>query len=167
MEKSQPIVIVAENQSSVWSGSVELFNAQNVVGGGEYDKTGETEIFTEKYKNQSTLPVQQDSQYGGNPYVQFDIGDDGATFETGKAITIKVNGQPKRGIVQEYDDGQGGIIKGFGNPYLFNSAMYQDNGLDYFAFYEGGEEGQYISGTINNGASTYTFKLNGSNVTVI
>ena len=136
MEKSQPIVIIAENQSSVWSGSVELFNAQNIVGGGEYDKTGETEIFTEKYKNQSTLPVQQDSQYGGNPYVQFDIGDDGVTFETGKLVTIKVNGEDKKGVVQEYDDGNGNIIRGFGNPYLFNSTLYQDNGLDYFAFYE-------------------------------
>ena len=165
MEKSQPIVIIAENQSSVWSGSVELFNAQNIVGGGEYDKTGETEIFTEKYKNQSTLPVQQDSQYGGNPYVQFDIGDDGVTFETGKLVTIKVNGEDKKGVVQEYDDGNGNIIRGFGNPYLFNSTLYQDNGLDYFAFYEGEEEGQYISGTINDGASTFTFKLNGSDVT--
>ena len=166
MEKSQPIVIIAENQSSVWSGSVELFNAQNVVGGGEYDKTGETEILTEKYKNQSTLPVQQDSKYGGNPYVQFDIGDDGATFETGKLVTIKVNGEDKKGIVKEYDDGNGNIIRGFGNPFLFNSTLYQDNGLDYFAFYEGGEEGQYISGTINNGASTFSFNLNESEVTV-
>lgn len=140
MEKSQPLVIIAENQSSVWSGEVELFNAENVVGR-DYDKTGKTEIYTQKYKNQSTLPIQQSSsQYGGNPYVQFDIGDDGATFETGKIVTIKVNGEEKKGVVQEYNDGNGNIIRGFGNPYLFNSTLYQDNGLDYFAFYEGEEE---------------------------
>ena len=163
MEKSQPIVIVAENVSSVPSGIVELFDAKKVVGGGDYTRTGKTEILTEKFHNESSVEVKQTTEYGGNPYIEFDIGDDGESFVVGKEVVIKVNGQPKRGIVQEFDDGVGGTIKGFGNPYLFNGSLYPDNGLDYFAFYESGAViGNYISGHINDGASTFTFTLNGS-----
>lgn len=161
--KSEPIILIADNTSDVNSGEVELFDLQNIDI--KDNRRGKSEVLTEKFHNETQLEVKHTSEYGGNPYVQFDIGDEGESFVIGKEVVIKVNGQPKRGIVQEFDDGQGGTIKGFGNPYLFNSAMYQDNGLDYFAFYEGDEEGQYISGTINDGASTFTFKLNENNVT--
>ena len=162
-EKSEPIILVASNRSSVQSGEVELFDLQNVD---IKDNTrGKTEVLTEKYHNESSVEVKQTTEYGGNPYVEFDMGDEGESFVVGKEVVIKVNGQPKRGIVQEFDDGQGGTIKGFGNPYLFNSSLYPDNGLDYFAFYESGAViGNYISGHINDGASTFTFKLNNSNV---
>jgi len=158
--KSEPIILIADNTSDVNSGEVELFDLQNIDI--KDNRRGKSEVLTEKFHNETQLEVKQTSEYGGNPYVQFDMGDEGESFIIGKEVVIKVNGQPKRGIVQEFDDGQGGTIKGFGNPYLFNSAMYQDNGLDYFAFYEGKN---FISGHINNGDSTFTFQLNNNPVT--
>ena len=63
MEKSQPIVIIAENTTSVVSDVVELFNTQGTIGG-DYEHTGgRTEYQEELIGNYGYLPIQHSADY--------------------------------------------------------------------------------------------------------
>lgn len=148
MEKSQPIVIVAENNSSVASGIVELFNVQNMADS-DYVHTGETEIREEKFRNVVVSQVYQSATYFYNqqyimPNLNTPMPEQIKIFSVGNNLTMEVghlggNIETITGIVNRYYVSSysyfSGYFNGIGNPYLANNEL-EDNGMNFFCFFQ-------------------------------
>ena len=140
MEKSQPIVIIAENTTTQWSSEVVLFSSVLEDYGNTGGEIQEKELI---YQNDSQLSRKQSATYFYNrPYVTFGLSDGGATFVEGNKFISKVGLSDgisdTEQIVQKiqvtsysYWSGQYNAI---GNLSFLNDTL-EDNGMDYAMFF--------------------------------